>query len=104
MIRTGFLMHVNPDKHEEYERRHEAIWPEMVDVLRGHGASNYSIFLDASSSQLFAYVEIESEARWAAVAETDVCRRWWEHMKDVMATNADGSPVAAELKRVFYME
>ena len=61
MLRKAFLMHVYPDKHEEYARRHDAIWPEMVDMLRAHGASRYSIFLDAGTNQLFAYVEIESE-------------------------------------------
>lgn len=47
---------------------------------------------------------MESEARWNAVAETEVCQRWWRHMTDVMPANADNSPVSATLRQVFYLE
>jgi len=103
MIRKAFLMRVNPDAHAEYKRRHDEIWPDLAAVLREHGASNYSIFLDAERSQLFAYVEIESEERWADVANTEVCRRWWRFMRDVMPSNPDDSPVSSELREVFHL-
>jgi L-rhamnose mutarotase len=64
----------------------------------------YSIFLDPETRDLFAYVEVEDEARWAAVAGTDVCRRWWRYMREVMPANADDSPVAKELRDVFHIE
>ncbi len=103
MLRKAFVMQVNPDAHAEYQRRHDALWPEMADTLKAHGAHSYSIHLDAKRSLLFAYVEIESEERWAAIAGTPVCRRWWDHMRDVMATNPDGSPVSEDLREVFYL-
>lgn len=37
MIRKAFVMNVYPDKHDEYEKRHNEIWPEMVDELHKHG-------------------------------------------------------------------
>jgi len=104
MIRKAFLMAVNPDAHDEYERRHRPIWQELEDVLRSHGVHNYSIFLDSSTSQLFGYAEIESEERWAAIADTDECKRWWAFMKDVMPSNADNSPISRELKEVFHID
>ena len=61
-------------------------------------------FADPATNDLFAYVELESEQRWAAVASTDVCRRWWQYMRDLMPVNADGSPVAADLTEVFHIE
>ncbi len=104
MIRKAFIMQVNPDAHEEYRRRHNPIWPELAQTLKAHGAHHYSIFLDEQRHLLFAYVEMESEARWDEVALTDVCQRWWRHMTDVMPANADNSPVSAELRPVFYLE
>jgi L-rhamnose mutarotase len=104
MIRKAFLMTVNPEAHAEYERRHRPIWAELEETLRSHGAHNYSIFLDSETHQLFGYVEIESEERWAAVAETDVCRRWWAYMKDIMPSHTDNSPESRELRSVFHME
>lgn len=104
MIRKALVMQVNPDAHAEYRRRHNPIWPELEQVLKAHGAHHYSIFLDEERHLLFAYMEIESQARWDDVANTDVCRRWWRHMTDVMPSNADNSPVSAELTPVFYLE
>lgn len=104
MIRKSFVMSVHPGHEAEYARRHQPIWPELVAVLQAHGAHNYSIFLHEETRQLFAYVEVEDEARWAAIAQTEVCQRWWKHMGDVMPSNADYSPVASALKEVFHLE
>ena len=103
MIRKAFVMQVSPDAHEEYQRRHNPIWPELEAVLKSHGAHNYAIYLDKARNLLFATVEIESEERWNAVGSTDVCQRWWKYMTDVMPANPDNSPVSSELQEVFYL-
>jgi L-rhamnose mutarotase len=104
MIRKASIMHVNADAHAEYQRRHEELWPAMAAVLKAHGVHNYSIFLNRARNLLFAYVEVESEARWAAIAETGECREWWVFMRDVMKTNPDNSPVSEELAEVFHLD
>jgi L-rhamnose mutarotase len=104
MIRKAFVMSVGPEFHAEYEKRHRPIWPELEETLRAHGVHNYSIHLDESTHQLFGYAEIESEERWAAIAQTEICRKWWNYMKDIMPSNPDGSPVARDLREVFYLE
>ena len=104
MIRKAFKMYVNPDAHAEYEQRHNPIWKDLEDVLKAHGAHHYSIFLDAETHSLFGYVEIESQERWDAVAQTEVCQRWWAYMADVMPANPDHSPVSVELPSVFYLD
>lgn len=103
MIRKAFVMSVNAGSEGEYARRHQPIWSDLAAVLKSHGAHNYSIFLHAQTRQLFGYVEIESEARWAEIAKTEVCQRWWKHMADVMPSNPDNSPVSKELKEVFHL-
>ena len=103
MIRKAFVMSVNPGCEAEYARRHQPVWPELADVLRAHGVHNYSIHLHPGTHQLFAYAEIESEERWQAIARTEVCRRWWNHMADVMPANPDSSPVSAPLQEVFHL-
>lgn len=96
-------MTVRPGSEEEYRRRHNPIWPDLEAVLKSHGATNYSIFLDRGSGRLFAYVEIEDEARWRQIAQTEVCRRWWASMKHLMDTNPDNSPLSIDLEEVFHM-
>ncbi len=104
MIRKAFVMSVNAGQEAEYARRHQPIWKELIDVLKAHGARNYSIYLHPETRQLFGTVEIEDEARWAAVAQTEVCRRWWRHMSPIMPSNPDHSPVSLELKEVFHLD
>lgn len=104
IIRKAFRMSVHPDQHAEYERRHRPIWKELEDTLKAHGVVSYSIFLDPGTSDLFAYAEIESEERWAAIASTDVCRRWWRHMREIMPSHPDDSPVSSALAEVFHIE
>jgi L-rhamnose mutarotase len=101
MIRKAFRMSVHQAKVDEYERRHNPIWPELEAVLTAHGVHRYSIFLDPETCDLFAYAEIESEERWQAIARTEVCQRWWRSMGEVMPSNADHSPVSRELREVF---
>jgi L-rhamnose mutarotase len=96
-------MSVNPGCEADYARRHDPIWPELEDVLRSHGVRNYGIFLDPGTNDLFAYAEIESEDRWAAIAGTDVCRRWWLSMRDLMPSHADNSPETRPLREVFHL-
>jgi L-rhamnose mutarotase len=103
MLRKAFLMSLNPGSSEEYRRRHDAIWPELSATLKEHGVHAYSIFHDPERDLLFAYAEVESSARWDAVAATGVCQRWWEYMSDIMATNPDHSPVSRDLPEVFHL-
>ncbi len=104
MIRKAFVMSVNPDQHAEYERRHRPIWPELEAALKEHGVHNYSIYLLKETNQLFAYVEIEDEARWNAIASTEICQKWWAYMGDIMPSNPDNSPVSTDLAEVFHID
>ena len=97
-------MTLKPGRQDEYEKRHNPIWPELQQVLKQHGVHNYSIFLDRDNDRLFAYVEIESEELWQEISGTEACRRWWSHMKDLMLANADDSPVAVPLDQVFHLD
>jgi len=96
-------MSVNPDQIEEYERRHNPIWPEMEAMLHEHGVTNYSIFLHPETHQIFGYAEIASEELWAKIASTEMCRKWWASMRELMPSNPDNSPVSLDLREVFHM-
>lgn len=101
MIRKVFRLSINPADAAEYERRHRPIWPELAAVLREYGVHDYTIHLDPVDGTLIGIAEIESEERWAAIANTEVCQRWWKHMADLMPTNPDHSPISRQLRNVF---
>ena len=88
----------------EYKRRHDALWPEMKEMIHEFGGKNYSIFLDRDTNILFGYIEIESEEKWAKSADTAICRKWWDYMADIMKVNPDNSPVSIDLADVFHLD
>jgi L-rhamnose mutarotase len=75
-IRQAFVMSVHAGAEEEYEKRHNPIWPELEKVLKDYGVLNHSIFLHTKTHQPFGYAEIESEEHWASIALTEVWQRW----------------------------
>ncbi|MFV0559213.1 MAG: L-rhamnose mutarotase [Enterococcus sp.] len=104
MIKKAIRMKLYPNMKEEYTKRHQELWPQMKQMLFDHGAQSYSIFYDEETNYLFGYLEIEDDARWANVPSTEINRKWWEYMNDLMETNEDHSPVTAELIQVFELE
>lgn len=101
MVKKAFKMKLFPGNRDEYKKRHDLIWPELVEVLKQHGAKTYSIFLDEETNILFSYIEMDNMEDWNKVSETKVCKKWWDFMKDIMDTNEDNSPVSIELCNVF---
>lgn len=104
MRRYAFKMFLEPGRAVEYRARHDAIWPELTTLLRRAGISNYSIHLDAETGVLFAYLERREDHTMDALSADPLMRRWWDHMKDIMRTNPDGSPIAAELEEMFHLD
>jgi L-rhamnose mutarotase len=104
MIRKSFVMQLAEGAEREYHQRHNPIWRELEETLHAQGVHNYSIFLHPNTRQLFAYAEIEDEFRWKAIAQTAVCRRWWDYMAELMEVNEDRSPRTVELEEMFHLE
>ena len=103
MQRHAFKMRLNPRMEAEYTRRHDAIWPELVQLLKDTGISNYSIHLDRETNTLFGYLERRDDHSMDDLPNHPVMKKWWAYMGDIMATNPDGSPVAIPLAETFYM-
>jgi len=89
---------------EEYLRRHNEIWLELKELLKRSGIAEYSIFLDRETNILFAYLTIENSEELEKLPHAPVMKKWWEHMKDIMETNEDNSPVSSPLVEVFNLE
>jgi L-rhamnose mutarotase len=104
MTRHAFVMKLKAGFEEEYRKRHDSLWPEMKKALHEAGISDYSIFLDPQTLTLFAFQKRAEGSTADALADHPAVRRWWEHMKDIMETNPDSSPVERPLTEVFHLE
>jgi len=103
MEKYAFRMRLNPGCEEEYRRRHDAIWPELVDLLKQAGIEDYSIHLDRETHMLFGVLWRRADHGMDELPSHPVMRRWWAHMADIMQTHPDGAPVAEPLVTVFHM-
>ena len=100
----SFRRGMTPGMAAEYQARHDAIWPELVDLLRGAGVSDYSIHLDEETGVLFGVLWRTDDHGMADLPRHPVMQRWWAHMADIMRANPDGSPVAEPLPCLFHMQ
>ena len=104
METIAFRMVLNPGMREEYERRHQQIWPELVDALQQAGVRDYRIFFDADSHHLFAVLTRTRDHQMDHLPELDVIRKWWDHMADIMQTAPDHTPLPQALEPVFHLQ
>ncbi len=103
MKRIAFKMFLRPGMEAEYQKRHDEIWPELTELFRKNGVSDYSIFLDQETNMLFA-VKNNDDRILTDKGSTEIMKKWWAYMADIMETNPDNSPVLTHLKEVFYMK
>lgn len=101
--RFVFRMRLNAGMAEEYQRRHDAIWPELVALLREAGVSDYSIHLDPETNLLIGVLMRDDDHSMAQMPDHPVMQKWWAHMADIMETSSNNEPVAVPLSRVFHM-
>jgi L-rhamnose mutarotase len=103
MEKYAFKMQLNPGMEAEYIRRHDAIWPELVELLQDAGVQDYSIHLDRETHILFGVLWRKSDHTMAALPDHPVMQRWWAHMADIMQTRPNNEPIATPLAMVFHM-
>lgn len=104
MKRFGFKMKLKPGFKEEYIKRHNELWPELKELIKSTGVSDYSIFLDEETNILFAVQKQGGEQSSQDLGQNPLVQKWWAYMADIMETNSDNSPVTIPLEEVFYME
>ena len=104
MKRIAFKMKLLPGFEQEYRTRHDALWPELVALLKETGITSYSIFLDEATLDLFGFLTVQNEQSLALLPAHPVMKKWWAYMKDIMETNADDSPKQSALTEVFYLQ
>ena len=104
MTRIAFKMKLKPGCAGEYKKRHDEIWPELSQLLKESGISDYSIFLDHETNTLFAVQKQDDDVSSQDLGENKILIKWWKYMADIMETNEDFSPVTSPLTEVFYLE
>ena len=100
----AFRMTLHLGQAGEYRRRHDAIWPDLVEALKVAGVVDYRIYLDETTHQLFATLTRRLDHSMDALPDAPVMRRWWAMMADIMDTGPDLAPETVSLTEVFRLE
>lgn len=104
MAGYAWVLEVRPGYEEEYKKRHDEIWPDMLEALRKAGISNYNIFRHGLT--LFGYFETDDlEATKAVLADDPVNAKWGQWMGPIMKIEIDEqTKFPFLLPKQFYME
>ncbi len=73
----------------EYIKRHNEIWPELVETLKSAGIKNYTIWNVGDT--LFGYYECEKGIDFATQVQKNspVVAKWNEYMEGVLIMEMD---------------
>lgn len=104
MNRISFKMKLKPGMKETYKMRHDKIWPELKELIKSTGISDYSIYLDEETNILFAVQKQEGEQTSQDLGQNPIVQKWWSYMADIMETNPDNSPKSWKLEEVFHLD
>ena len=103
MEKYAVKMRLNPGCRDIYRARHDAIWPELVALLKDAGVSDYSIHLDEETDILFGVLWRTDDHAKDSLPAQEIMQKWWAHMDGLMDTQTDNKPVTTPLETVFHM-
>ena len=102
--RVAFLLRLRAGMGEAYDKAHETVWPEMLDLLKRAGVSEYSIFRRDEMLVLVMTVE-DFDAAWERIEADPVNTRWQAAMAPYFEAVPGHLPGErfAMLREVFYL-
>ena len=104
MERMCFKFEIYPGQEDEYKRRHDEIWPELVQDIQAAGLRNYSLF--RSGQEIVAYVECHPDVAtcFEKLSTSDANARWSEWFQDVIVALADDDGQLFRLGEVWHLD
>jgi L-rhamnose mutarotase len=104
MERVCFSFELHEGAEAEYKKRHDEIWPELVEVIQEAGLKNYSLF--RRGTLVIGYVEAYPDAAtaFAKVGASEYNSKWSEWFKDLIVNQADDQGNMMRFTEVWHLE
>lgn len=104
MERFCFILELKPGMELEYDRRHQEVWPELINILKEAGIRNYTLF--RRGGQVIGYAECESDVgkAFSKVKETEIDAQWSEWFKDVIGRQFDEEGEPLSVPEVWHLD
>ncbi|WP_437584373.1 L-rhamnose mutarotase [Paramicrobacterium sp. CJ85] len=102
--RVCFLMHLKPERVEDYLAAHETVWPEMLDALRETGWRNYSLFVRPEDGLVVGYLETDDyERAQSEMAKREINARWQATMAEYFISESNPDASSERLTEYFHL-
>lgn len=97
MTRRVWLMTLKPGCEAEYKARHDAIWPELLDLMAANGIRDFTIHRHG-----LMLIAVQDRDTGPVTSEPDPVQwRWWAAMEPLMECHPDTRPIQIEVEDVF---
>ena len=73
--RVAFQLHLKPGMGEAYDKSHEAVWPEMLALLKRSGITEYSIFR-RDELLILTMAVVDFDQTWSQIEADPINTRW----------------------------
>ncbi|MGI8702202.1 MAG: L-rhamnose mutarotase [Nocardioidaceae bacterium] len=100
-MRAGFMLRLKPGGIDEYIRRHDQMWPELIAEMEADGVEQVTIF--NSGDTLLIYSEIADAQAWDRLWNKDIHLRWAAELEPYLQLAADGTPDSTGLTEIFHL-
>jgi len=104
MERLCFLIELEPGAEQEYERRHDELWPEMHQALKAAGYTNYSLFRRGSTVIGYAECVPDVATVLRTMAASPVTPRWNESFQGIIRRITDDAGDLIRAAEVWHLD
>jgi L-rhamnose mutarotase len=102
--RVCFTFEIRPGSEAEYKKRHDEIWPELVEAIKDAGFANYSLFRRGTTIMAYAECHPDVATAFAAIGATDVNTRWSKWFEDVIVSLVDENGELYRYDEVWHLD
>jgi L-rhamnose mutarotase len=105
VARYAFLLRLKPATGPDYDKAHEAVWPELLALLKDVGIYEYSIFRRDELLVLTMRIDGDFDAVWDRIGESEVNARWQRAMAEYFLPQQERRPGERfpMMREVFYL-
>lgn len=106
MQRVAFLLRLKEGTGAAYDKSHSAVWPEMLELLKSVGISEYSIFRRDELLFLYMHVDGDFDSAWDKIDQDPINLRWQRAMSEYFVLKQETRPGERfpMLQEVFYLK
>jgi L-rhamnose mutarotase len=102
--RLCFTFEIRPGTEAEYKKRHDEIWPELVEAIKDAGFSNYTLFRRGTTVVGYAELEPDVESAFAKLGPNEANQRWAKWFEEVIVSLTDEHGQLYRLDEVWHLD